>query len=307
MSKAAQPSESAPESFEQYQSLKSAAVLDAPSSTEKVETESETAQEPPQEQKPPSDEEKADRKQRNDQRRERRWYEERGAIRAENRELRERLERLEAAKEQSPTPKENAKPTLKTFLESGKFKTYEEAQEAYTDALTDFKFAQRESEREGKAAESSQRAAQTTFQQDVKQFSKTHDDFDETFELVRDRLDGEALELSNAIVRGKNPAALIHYLGTHEDEMDELLDLKGDERLMQLGVIRASLTGKKELGLAERQAPAKEEIKTGKPKAPKTVAGRGNVVTRDERMKAAADANDFTAFRAAARARDKDE
>ena len=157
------------------------------------------------------------------------------------------------------------------------------------------------SEREGKAQESSQRAAQTTFQQDVKQFSKTHDDFDDVFEVVRDRLDGEALELSNAIVRGKNPAALIHYLGTHEDEMDELLDLKGDERLMQLGVIRAGLRPKKE-------APAKEEEpKTGKPKAPKTVAGRGNVVTRDERMKAAADANDFTAFRAAARARDKDE
>src|SRR3989441_4692256 len=111
-------------------------------------SESETAQEPPQEQKPPSDEEKADRKQRNDQRRERRWFEERGAIRAENRELRERLERLEAAKEQSPTPKENAKPALKQFLESGKYPTYELAQEAYTDAVTDWKLDKRDAERQ---------------------------------------------------------------------------------------------------------------------------------------------------------------
>src|SRR3989442_4367658 len=146
MSKAAQPSESAPESFEQYQSLKSAAVLDAPSSTEKVETESETAQEPPQEQKPPSDEEKADRKQRNDQRRERRWYEERGAIRAENRELRERLERLEAAKEHSPTPNEDAEPTLKSFLESARFKTHDTASKAPTKAVVKQALAQREAD-----------------------------------------------------------------------------------------------------------------------------------------------------------------
>ena len=75
----------------------------------------------------------------------------------------------------------------------------------------------------------------------------------------------------------------------------------------QLGKIAARLEGSK-----QKEAPAKDETKTGtgiapgKPKAPKTVAGRGNVVTRDERMKAAADANDFTAFRAASRARDKD-
>ena len=81
------------------------------------------------------------------------------------------------------------------------------------------------------------------------------------------------------------------------------MDLTPQRAIMQLGKIAARLEGSKE------KAPAKEEIKTGtaKPKAPKTVAGRGNVVTRDERMKAAADANDFTAFRRAARARDKDE
>ena len=78
------------------------------------------------------------------------------------------------------------------------------------------------------------------------------------------------------------------------------MDLTPQRAIMQLGKIAARLEGSKE------KAPAKEEIKTGKPKAPKTVAGRGNVVTRDERMKAAADANDFTAFRAAARARDKE-
>ena len=295
MSKAAQPSESAPESFEQYQSLKSAAVTGAPPATEELVPASEP-EEPPQEQKPATDEEKADRKQRNDQRRERRWFEERGAIRAENRELRERLERLEAAKEQSPTPKENAKPALTTFLESGKFKTYEDAQEAFTDALTDFKFAQRESEREGKAAESSQREATKTFQKDVAQFSKTHDDFDDVFETVRDRLDQDALFLSDAIVRSENPAQLIYELGTNEELLDQLMDLTPQRAIMQLGKIAARLEGSKE------KAPAKEEIKTGKPKSPKTVAGRGQVVGREERMKAAADANDFTAFRAAARA-----
>src|SRR5947199_10111560 len=102
MSKAAQPSgqpalanaglPSAPDSFEQYQSLKSAAVPGAPPATEELVPASEPEEPPdgehsargPQEQKPATDEEKADRKQRNDQRRERRWFEERGAIRAEN-------------------------------------------------------------------------------------------------------------------------------------------------------------------------------------------------------------------------------
>src|SRR5205809_5073308 len=157
MSKADQQTASAPENFEQYQSLRSAAVPGAPPATEELVPASEP-EEPPQEQKPTTDEQKADRKQRNDQRRERRWYEERGAIRAENRELRERLEKLEAAKEQSPTPKEDAEPTLKSFLESGKYKTYEEASEAHTKAVVKHALAKVESEREGKAAETSQRA-----------------------------------------------------------------------------------------------------------------------------------------------------
>src|SRR5439155_12182022 len=175
---------------------------------------------------------------------ERRWFEERGAIRAENRELRERLERLEAAKEQSPTPKEDAEPTLKSFLESGRFKTYEEASEAHTKAIVKHALAKAESERQSQEAKSFERESQKTFHQDLKQFARTHDDFGDVFEIVRERLDGEALDLSDAIVRGKNPAALIHYLGTHEDEMDELLGLEGDERRIQLGVIRAGLTGK---------------------------------------------------------------
>src|SRR5439155_689967 len=179
----------------------------------------------------------------------------------------------------------------------GKFKTYEDAREAYTEALTDFKFAARESEREGKAQESNQREAQKTFQKDVAQFSKTHEDFDDVFETVRDRLDSDALFLSDAIVRSENPAQLIYHLGSNEEEMDRLVELSPARAIMELGKISARLNPPK-----DKDAPAKEEPKTGKPKAPKTVAGRGSVVTREERMKAAADANDFTAFRAAARA-----
>ena len=123
------------------------------------------------------------------------------------------------------------------------------------------------------------------------------------FETVRDRLDQDALFLSDAIVRSENPAQLIYELGTNEELMDRLVELSPARAIMELGKISARLNPPKE----SKEAPAKEqESKTGKPKAPKTVAGRGSVVGREERMKAAADANDFTAFRAAARARDKD-
>src|SRR5439155_22451644 len=173
------------------------------------------------------------------------------------------LERLEAAKEQSPTPNENDAPIFKSYLESGKFKTYEEANEAYTKAVVKHALAQRESEREGKAQESSQREAQKTFQKDVAQFSKTHDDFDDVFETVRDRLDADALFLSDAIVRSENPAELIYHLGSNEEEMDRLVELSPARAIMELGKIAARLNPPK-----DKEAPATAEPKTGKPKAP---------------------------------------
>src|SRR5438128_1532803 len=162
MSKAAQPSEPAPESFEQYQSLKSAAVTGAPPATEELVPASEP-EEPPQEQKPPTDEDKAERKRRNDDRRERKWWEQRGQMRAEMQQMRDELDRLKSEKTQSPSREEDAEPTLKSFLESGKFPTYEAASEAHTKAVVKHALAQAESERQSRDAKSFERESKKIF------------------------------------------------------------------------------------------------------------------------------------------------
>ena len=69
--------------------------------------------------------------------------------------------------------------------------------------------------------------------------------------------------------------------------------------IMPVGILRFCL----QYAAKDDKAPATPEPKTGKPKAPKTISGRATVATRDERMRAAVEANDFTAFQSAARAK----
>ena len=313
MTTAAQNTESAPADFGEYLALKSQTKTEssAPSVTAQPPAEEEPApaSEPEIVQEPKTgltDEEKAERKARNDKRREERWWEERGRLRAEKERLERELEEARAAKqtESAPVLPVQGKPTLKQFLDSGKFETYEEANEAYLDARDQYNRQLWESEQSQTKAEQEAQTVRKTFQAEVEQFSKTHDDWGDVFEAVKDALDGEEASgtpLTAAILKSKNSAALIYHLGKNEEALSELQSLSdsGDfpAALVLLGEIKASLSSTK----AKAPEPEKKNIDT--PKPPKHVSGRGAASSRDDQLREAAEKNDFTAFQRVNRSR----
>lgn len=309
---AAQQSDSAPESFEQYQSLKSAASASQSETEEKVAPASEPVEEK-HETTPLTDEQKADRKRRNDERRERRWYEERGEMRAQMRQLQSELEdlRTKAAKPDSAPAAANEpdfENILNTHLQSGKYKTYEAALAAankeYFDhretALRQKFSAEQQATQTARTVEEHRKAYNT----DAKAFAKAHEDYDDIYADVASALDSEddrGRSTGNAVTRAlltsKQPASLIYHIGTHPELLEELADLLADDEeaaAVRVGEIRASL---------RRESPPAETTRTptGKARAPRTLAGTSAATSRDERMRAAVDANDFTAFQAASR------
>jgi hypothetical protein len=304
---AAKQSDSAtePKDFAEYVSLKSQSEspteAQSPVGTKPAPA-SEPAKEEQQEQpKELTDEEKANSRERYERRRERRWYEERGAMRAENQRLIEENAKLREQREQA-APQITGKPLLKQFIDSGKYQTYEDAHEAFTDALTDWKADQREAERQTREAERSVGDTRKAYQADVKEFSKTHDDYEDVYGDVAAQLDsdgGRGNPLTAAILKSKNPASLIYHLGRNPDLLDDLGELasSGDyeSALIRLGEIKASMTKGK-------VSVVKDEPLT--PKTPRTVQAKGSeVVNRDDRLRQAADAGDFEAFQKHSRAK----
>lgn len=320
MKTAAQNSESAtePESFEQYLSLKSQSptISDPPDEAhslkeEKAAPDSDPDKETQEKTKELTDEAKAARKARNDRRREERWWEERGRMRAENDRLKREVEELRRPKPDSAPAARAGKPSLQAFLDSGKFKTYEEAQEAYQDARDDWFRKQWEAEQEQKhasrTAQSDERDIQRALKADIKDFVKTAkvDDFDDAYQVVVDALDnedGQGNPITTRLLKSKNPAALIYHLGTNEAILDRLAELTASGDFVAateyLGEIKAVLSSKKSA------PPEKTEIsKEPPPRPPKTVGARGSVPSRDDQLRAAAEADDFQAFRKASRAK----
>jgi hypothetical protein len=260
------------------------------------------------------DQRKSERKRRNDERREREWWEERGEMRARLKALEDENNALKSrsadGKTETPQGDRNSdgptgKPVLKDFLNSGKFKTYEDAQEAYQDARDEWNRQAWEAQQENVRAQRTAQETQKAYTADAEKFAEGHEDYDEAFDAVSSALErGKGGNpLTTAILRSKSPAALIYHLGKNEDALDELSELVGSgdfgSALMRLGEIKAQLAPAK-------PAAAASSTKTKTPaslvRPPAHVSGRGSgVPARDEQLRAASDANDFAAFRRANR------
>lgn len=296
MPDAAQPAESAPAelSFSEFVADKHAQPSDAsvethPSTEEKVAPASEPVKDP-QETKGLSDDEKADRKKRNDERRERRWFEERGEMRAQMKALQAQLETLQANREAKSEDAETDAPKLETFINSGKYKTYEEAQEAHLRAYLAF---DRETSKKQDAAHTAQKTRETLksdFETRIKEFQKTHPDFDDSFDAVRDVLEGpkgQATPLTGYLVRAKDGVQLIDYLGNHPELLKTLSTMPHDDAIAELGAIR------REWKAAESKDPEKTDGPETSTRSPKAVRARGDVPNYLQAMNKAGDLKSF--------------
>src|SRR4051812_15289034 len=135
-------------------------------------------------------------------------------MRAENERLARELEasRTRDADKDAPAVKADGKPTLKQFLESGKFKTYEDAQDAFQDARDEWSRKQWESEQTSRSAQDEAKRVQADYQKDAAAFQKANEDYPDMFEEVQGRLDsqdGKGTPLTTAILKSKNTPALI--------------------------------------------------------------------------------------------------
>lgn len=319
MAESVQTPASEPGTFAEYREQKSAASLTHTAVEEQVETEPETVQE---EKKEPdttlTDEEKSDRRKKNDQRREKRWFEERGEMKERTRRLEQELAELKSSqsKTEAPAFQMEGKPVLKAFLDSGKFKTYEEAHEAFTDALTDWKMegvrAEQESTRNAETQQAELKRLGKAYQDDVKTFEVDHADYGDIKAEVAERLDspndkGELVgnALTAAILKSKSPAKLIYHIGNNAELLEEFSEYaaSGDfeTALERLGEVKASLGIGKTAAKVEAAPEKKEPVNATR--NPKHVGGRATVSNRDDQLRNAAEKNDFAAFRSASRAK----
>lgn len=301
---AAQPVASAPtgeEGHAEYQSLKQASQSSAEAKAHPPEaSEDAPASEPEVNQEPVKQEDgetKALRKQRNDERRERRWFEERGAMREQVAQLQRQIEELSSKKEPQEAARLTGEPQIEDYVNSGKYKSAEELWQAFQRDYGKWNRQQWEAEKSQEKHERDSRSIQRDFRRKIAAYGETNENFDDAMDAVTERLDSEARYLSDAIVRSENPGELIDYLASHEAEMDRLASMPQARALMELGKISASLVP------SAKPAPEKEEPKDIPPKPPKSVRASGTVPDLITQLRQAADANDFSAFRKAERAR----
>lgn len=283
---AAQIAESAPADYKQYLSMKD--TSEAPTAQSPVEEKAAPESDPvdPPQEKPKglTDEEKSERKRRNEERRAQRWYEERGEMRAKMQAMEQELAGLKETRTQSPSrSKTDGKPTLRSFLESGEYKTFEEANEAFTEALTDYKLTQKEQEREVEKIVNERQSIMDNFAKRRSEYEKTHSDFNDAFDEVAKTLEGpngEGTPVTEYLLKAKDGHELIHHLGNNPELLDSIVDLPFDEAIAELGALRKDL----------KSSPVQKETTPALPKAPRNLGAR-NVAPRshEEVMRKAAE------------------
>lgn len=287
---------------EQYQSLKQSAAGQAtnPSETGKPAPDAEPEKEQ-QEQKGLTDQQKADRKRRNDERRAQRWYEERGAMRAELNQLRQELADLKGQSRTREDQPVKGEPQFDTYLNSGKYRTWEEAQQAWmkdtASWLRDHISDQVRTETSRGSAEQDAETVRREFQKNIREFSRTHEDFQDAMDAVQEALDGprgEGNPVTTYIVRSKDAPLLIYHLGNNPEILESLADMDPDDAIAELGAIRKELKA--------RKPPDKETPSNDGARAPKELKGRETVVDANTAMKQAADKGDFAGWQKAYRA-----
>jgi hypothetical protein len=243
-----------------------------------------------QETKGLTDDEKADRKRRNDERRERRWYEERGEMRAQMKALESKLAELQANRGNAAAPQaDDDEPVLQAYIDSGKYKTYEEAQQQWMRDSRKYVRDQIRAEESVREVHQTRETIKESFERNIREYKKTHPDFEDSFDAVRDALEGThktATPLTAYLVRAKDGVALIDHIGQRPALLESLASMPHDDAIAEIGAIRRELKADK--------SPETTEVPETSARVPKTVRARGDVPNHLQAMNKA---DDFRKFR----------
>lgn len=166
--------------------------------------------------------------------------------------------------------------------------------EKYTDALTDWKIAQRDKASAEKTKEPNvdeivsqklkMKEVETSFRQKEEDFRKATPDYDRATEVVNGLLkhvdpnNDSTKAFSTTLLNAPNPPQLIHYLGTHPDVAIKLMTMSPFEIQDTLGEIIDNLSGAT-LPETEQQAP-----KASLPAPPTAVRGSTKGVKNPDQM-----------------------
>lgn len=189
-------------------------------------------------------------------------------------------------------------PTLKAFLDSGKFKSWEEAHDAFLEARDDWKAGKAAAKAAVEAHETTVKTVKSAYEEGVADYEAANPkvNYGELFKLVAGTLDGDDLTVSDAIARlGKQAAPIVAYLGQNEEVLEELAGMSTKDALMFLGEIRGRVSKSE-----PKEAPTAKQPDI--PKNPRNLTARGDAPNSAQAMKIAADGDDFKAYKAAKRA-----
>jgi len=242
---------------------------------------------------------------------------------AELRETRESLANLQAEiaelksgkgqpqPQKTPT-REEGKPIFQTFLDNkeGKYKTWDEAHEAFLDARDAWKAGKIEVEIAAEDAVSEIRESAASFGQRNQEFMKTAkvaDDafqdalqscieaLDDTTKKVKEPVSGKMVNaptpITDAIVNHPQSAELIYFLGTHEDILEKLAAMPHRQGIVELGRVLGMIEARK-----EKSSDSTTKTEKVLPRAPSSVGARGVVPNREQALERAVDPKNENGF-----------
>lgn len=219
------------------------------------------------------------------------------AIRAEeqNRILREQLAEMKSAGAAPATPAETkpattpqpGRPKLSDYTDKigATYTSWEEAQEAHSEAVADWKYDQRESQREAKETERAQKDAQArTVQEQEKRLTgarRKYEDFDETA-LSKDlELNGTQVDY---VRRRADGFDVLYYLGKNPQDAERILQLEDpDDVVAEMNAISRKL-----------KTPPAVKKETSVPEPPRKVGGKTPAQT--DPITAAAERGDWVEY-----------
>jgi hypothetical protein len=157
----------------------------------------------------------------------------------ENEELKRQLAGVAPAQKPQDKPSETAQPPGKPKLEN--FQTLE----AYQEALTDWKFDQRERERteaEAKAAaDQALRTERETWERREGAARKAHPDYDDLIESVTIPAGPGVLAARQAMLEDEHGAEMLYYLAKHPAELERIAGLTPASAVLAIGRLSATL------------------------------------------------------------------
>lgn len=190
-------------------------------------------------------------------------------------ELRQQVAGKKTAETSAGTPAAPQKPTLDSFLKSDKYETYEAAQEAFTDALTDYKLTVREQERaaaeQTRKEKEAQESAAKSWNDRATAFRKTAQDYDDVLESVEDvQLHGA---VTQAITESDIGPKLAYELAKNRPELERIAKLSPVAAIREIGKLEAKLT-------TPEPAPKPKPAVSKAPDPPKPVGARSEVLKK---------------------------